>query len=82
MSRCIDQTSLLLSLGENGRVHYTIRESSAENVFDVNMTTGEIYSALRVDFEKVSFHWLIVQAVDSSLEGPQYTNINVSVGVN
>lgn len=62
-------------------MHYSVRQSSEQNVFDVNMTSGEIYSALHVDYEKVKFHWLIVQAVDSSLEDPQATNINVSVSV-
>lgn len=67
--------------GENGRVHYTIRQSNPGNVFDVNMTSGEIYSALYVDYEVKTEHWLVVQAVDSSLEGPQGTTINVTVSV-
>ena len=68
-------------LGENGKVHYTIRQSNPGNVFDVNMTSGEIYSALPVDYESQSEHWLVVQAVDSSLEDPQGTNINVTVSL-
>ena len=51
--------------GENGRLHYTIRESSRGNVFDVDMTSGEIYPALPVDYEKARSHWIIVQASDS-----------------
>ena len=65
--------------GENGRLHYTIRESSRGNVFDVDMTSGEIYPALPVDYEKARSHWIIVQASDSSFENPSDTNINVSV---
>jgi len=47
----------------------------------VNTTSGEIYSALPVDYEKHATHWLIVQAVDNSLQNPQAARINVTVSI-
>jgi len=62
-------------------VHYTIQDSNPDNVFDVNMTSGEIFAALPVDYETTPFHWILIKASDSGENNQQGTNINVTVSV-
>lgn len=66
----------------NTRMNFTILEKSEENAFDVNTTSGAVFSILPIDYEKISSHWMIVLVQDFTKSEPQSTNINVTVSTN
>lgn len=68
-----------MTAGASSKINYTLLQSNPENAFDIDTSTGAIYSTLPVDYEKVPFHWMIVLAVDNSQSEPQSTGINVTV---
>ncbi|XP_076056754.1 dachsous cadherin-related 1 [Oratosquilla oratoria] len=67
--------------GENGRVTYTILSGNTYGTFDINKTTGHVFTAKEVDYELASEYMLQVKAVDSSATNPQSSIINVKIEV-
>ncbi|XP_069943885.1 protein dachsous-like [Cherax quadricarinatus] len=67
--------------GENGRVTYTILTGNTYGTFDINKTTGQMFTAKQVDYEMATEYMLQVKAVDSSATNPQSSIINVKIEV-
>uniref|UniRef100_A0A0P4WGF4 Cadherin domain-containing protein n=1 Tax=Scylla olivacea TaxID=85551 RepID=A0A0P4WGF4_SCYOL len=67
--------------GENGRVTYTILSGNTYGTFDINKTTGQVFTARQVDYELTTEYMLQVKAVDSSATNPQSSIINVKIEV-
>lgn len=67
--------------GENGRVTYTILSGNTYGTFDINKTTGQVFTARQVDYELATEYMLQVKAVDSSATNPQSSIINVKIEV-
>ncbi|ROT61843.1 hypothetical protein C7M84_020350 [Penaeus vannamei] len=66
---------------ENGRVTYTILSGNTFGTFDINKTTGQVFTAREVDFELTAEYMLQVKAVDASSTNPQSSIINVKIEV-
>ncbi|KAK7075982.1 calcium ion binding [Halocaridina rubra] len=67
--------------GENGRVMYTILSGNNFGTFDINKTTGQVFTAREVDYEQAAEYVLQVKAVDSSATNPQSSIINVKIEI-
>lgn len=67
--------------GDNGRVTYIILSGNFNSTFDINRTTGQLFTTREVDYEMVSEYMLQVKAVDSSSVNPQSSVINVKIQV-
>lgn len=67
--------------GENGRITYTILTGNTYGTFDINKTTGQMFTARQVDYELATEYMMQVKAVDSSAINPQSSIINVKIEV-
>ncbi|CAL4103549.1 unnamed protein product [Meganyctiphanes norvegica] len=67
--------------GENGRVTYTIHSGNTYGTFDINKTTGRLFTAREIDFELLSEYMLQIKAVDSSSSDPKSSIINIKINV-
>ncbi|XP_068225068.1 protein dachsous-like, partial [Palaemon carinicauda] len=67
--------------GESGRVIYTILSGNKFGTFDINKTTGQVFTVREVDYEKVTEYILEVKAEDSTAINPQSSIIKVEIEI-
>ncbi|XP_037070379.1 protein dachsous-like [Pollicipes pollicipes] len=67
--------------GENGRVSYTILSGNLNDTFDINRSTGALFTTREVDFEMATEYLLQIEAVDASATNPQNSKITVKIAV-
>ncbi|KAF0309990.1 Protein dachsous [Amphibalanus amphitrite] len=67
--------------GENGRVSYTILSGNLNDTFDIDRSTGALFTSREVDYEMASEYQLTIAAADASATNPQNGEITVTIGV-
>ncbi|KAB7496775.1 Protein dachsous [Armadillidium nasatum] len=67
--------------GDNGRIAYSILSGNLNGTFDINRTTGQLFTTREVDYELISEYMLQVKAIDSSSVNPQSSIINIKIEV-
>ncbi|XP_043223379.1 protein dachsous-like [Amphibalanus amphitrite] len=67
--------------GENGRVSYTILSGNLNDTFDINRSSGALFTTREVDYEMATEYLLQIEAVDASATNPQNSKITVKISV-
>ncbi|KAK2720851.1 hypothetical protein QYM36_004658, partial [Artemia franciscana] len=68
-------------LGENGRISYILISGNTYGCFDINKSTGNLYTIRELDRELSAQFNLQIRAIDSSATNPQSNVINVKIEV-
>ena len=66
-------------LGDNGRLTYTIE--SAQDIFEVNKVTGELFALVNLDREIKDRYMIQIKASDSGSEKQLFSIVNVEITI-
>ena len=66
-------------LGDNGRLTYTIE--SAQDIFEVNKVTGELFALVNLDREIKDRYMIQIKASDSGSEEQLFSIVNVEITI-
>ncbi|XP_022237895.1 protein dachsous-like [Limulus polyphemus] len=67
--------------GENGRITYSILGGNLYGVFDIDKTSGSLFTVREIDYEMTPEYILQVKALDSSTTNPRSSVISVKVDI-